>query len=100
MLYQFAGGPWTLSRCFDRPDLPKMLQVGVHAYTDWNTIVGRYQDDPAGFNRTTLTGPDTHPDLIARDDYVRFQRPAFPDALRQQIASGSATIEDVLNTLG
>jgi hypothetical protein len=100
MLYQFTGGPWTLSRCFDRPDLPKTLQVGVHAYTDWNTILGRYQDDPAGFNRTTLTGPDTHPDLIARDDYVRFQRPAFPDALKLQIASGSASIEDVLNTLG
>ena len=100
MLYQFTGGPWTLSRCFDRPDLPQTLQVGVHAYTDWNTIISRYPDDPAGFNRTTLTGPDTHPDLIARDDYVHFQRPAFPGALAAKVVTGSATVEDVLDSLG
>ena len=100
MLYQFTGGPWTLSRCFDRPDLPQTLQVGVHAYTDWNTITSRYPDDPAGFNRATLTGPDTHPDLIARDDYVRFQRPVFPSALAAKVATGSAIVEDVLDSLG
>jgi Protein of unknown function (DUF1349) len=100
MLYQFAGGPWTLSRCFDRPDLPQTLQVGVHAYTDWNTITSRYPDDPEGFNRTTLMGQDTHPDLVARDEYVRFQRPAFPGALKAKVAAGSATVEDVLNALG
>jgi regulation of enolase protein 1 (concanavalin A-like superfamily) len=100
MLYRFTGGPWTLSRCFDRPDLPQTLQVGVHAYTDWNTITTRYPDDPEGFNRATLTGPDTHPDLIARDDYVRFQRPAFPGALKARVAAGAATVEDILNSLG
>ncbi|HEY7094870.1 MAG TPA: hypothetical protein VH393_16935, partial [Ktedonobacterales bacterium] len=100
MLYQFTGGLWTLSRCFDRPDLPQTLQVGVHAYTDWNTITTRYPDDPAGFNRTTLTGPDTHPDLIVRDDYVRFQRPAFSGALKAKVAADSATVVDILNSLG
>jgi len=100
MLYQFTGGPWTLSRCFDRPDLPQKLQVGVHAYTDWNTITTRYPDDPEGFNRTMLTGPDTHPDLIARDDYVRFQRPAFSGALKATVAAGVTTVEDILNSLG
>jgi hypothetical protein len=99
MLYQFTGGPWTLSRCFDRPDLPQTLQVGVHAYTDWNTITRLYADDPAGLNRATLTGSDTHPDLIARDDYVRFQRPAFSDALKAKLSSGAATVEDLLNAL-
>jgi hypothetical protein len=99
MLYQYMGDPWTLSRCFYRPDLPQTLQVGVHAYTDWNTITTRYPDDPAGFNRATLTGPDTHPDLIARDDYVRFQRPASSVTLKAMLATGSATVEDVLNAL-
>jgi hypothetical protein len=100
MLYQFTGGPWTLSRCFDRPDLPQTLQVGVHAYTDWTTITTRYPTDPAGFNRTTRVGPDTHPDLIARDEYVCFQRPVFPDALKATLASGAATVEDLLNIFG
>jgi hypothetical protein len=100
MLYQFTGGPWTLSRCFDRPDLAQTLQVGIHAYTDWNTITTRYPNDPERFNRATLTGPDTHPDLIVRDDYVRFQRPAFPGALKAKVAAGSATVVDVLNSLG
>ena len=100
MLYQFSDGPWTLSRCFDRPDLPQTLQVGIHAYTDWNTITTRYPDDAEGFNRATLTGLDTHPDLIVRDDYMRFQRPAFPGALKQRLAAGAATVEDVLNSLG
>jgi hypothetical protein len=100
MLYQFTGGPWTLSRCFDRPDLPQTLQVGVHAYTDWNTITTRYPDDPEGFNRATLTGPDTHPDLIARDDYARFQRPTFSGALKGKVAAGAATVEEILNSLG
>jgi|GEM_PF-3230413 len=100
MLYQFTGGPWTLSRCFDRPDLPATLQVGVHAYTDWNTIIQRYPDDAAGFNRTTLTGLDTHPDLIVHDEYVRFQRPLFSATLREKLAARTATVDDLLNALG
>jgi hypothetical protein len=99
MLYQFTDSPWTLSRCFDRPDLPATLQVGVHAYTDWNTITRLYSDDPAGFNRTTLTGPDTHPDLIVRDEYVRFQRPAFPATLKAKFAAQTATVDDLLSAL-
>jgi hypothetical protein len=99
MLYQFTGGPWTLSRCFDRPDLPQGLQVGVHAYTDWNTITSRYPDDAEGFNRTTLTGQNTHPDLIARAEYVRFQRPTFSETLKVKLAAGSATVEDLLNAM-
>jgi len=99
LLYQFTGGRWTLSRCFDRPDLPQMLQVGVHAYTDWNTITTRYPDNPEEFNRTMLTGPDTHPDMIVRDEYVRFQRPGFQRAFKDKLAAGVATVEDVLNEL-
>jgi hypothetical protein len=100
LLYQFTGGSWTLSRCFDRPDLPQTLQVGVHAYTDWNTITTRYPDNPEEFNRTTLTGPDTHPDLVVRDEYVHFQRPAFASKLREKLGAGLATVEDVLQALG
>jgi hypothetical protein len=99
MLYQFTGGPWTLSRRFDRPDPPQMLQVGVHAYSDWNTITSQEPDDPEGLNRAMLTGLDTHPCLIARADYVRFQRPVFSDALKARLAAGAATVEDLLNAM-
>jgi hypothetical protein len=99
LLYQFIGGPWTLSRCFDRPDLPQGLQVGVHAYTDWNTITSRYPDDPEGFTRATPTGSDTHPDLIARGDNGRFQRPTFTGTLKTRLAAGAASIEGLLKAM-
>lgn len=92
MLYRLPGESWTLSRCFDRPDLPQRLQVGLNAYTDWDRINSQYFNNEVAFNRTLLTGPDTHPDLIVRDDYVRFSRPPVPDVVKAQIASGALAL--------
>ena len=92
MLYRLPGESWTLSRCFNRPDLPQRLQVGLNAYTDWDRINSQYFNNEVAFNRTLLTGPDTHPDLIVRDDYIRFGRPPVPDAVKAQIASGNLAL--------
>ncbi len=96
LLYRLPGEAWTLSRCFDRPDLPQRLQVGLNAYTDWDRINSQYFNNEGAFNRTLLTGPDTHPDLIVRDDYIRFSRPNVPDVVKAQIAGGSLALTDWL----
>lgn len=92
MLYRLPGKPWTLSRCFDRPDLPQRLQVGLNAYTDWGPINSQFYNNEGAFNRTLLKGPQTHPDLIMRDDYIHFVRPPVPDVVKAQIASGSLAL--------
>jgi hypothetical protein len=93
MLYRLPGAPWQLSRCFDRPDMPARLQVGLNAYTDWNTIDSQYHDNQGAFNRTLLKGPQTHPDLIVRDDYLRFSRPPVPEAVKAQIVHGDLSLD-------
>lgn len=88
MLYRLPGGSWQLSRCFDRPDMPEQLQVGLNAYTDWQIIATKFSENEGAFNHILLTGPETHPDLVMRDDYIRFNRPPVPDAVKAQIAHG------------
>jgi hypothetical protein len=70
---------WTLQERFHRPDLPRTLQVGVNAYSGWD-LVPELWNDAAAFNRTVIT--DRATDLAAEFDYVRFDRPRVPDALR------------------
>ncbi|PYE53781.1 hypothetical protein [Deinococcus yavapaiensis] len=99
LLHRFEGEAWALHRVFERPDLPATLQVGVNAYTDYDTILkflqrGAYQ--PAWANGHVL--PDGQPDLRGRVDFVRFQRPIVPTAWR---LGGLANVaaQDVLRSL-
>lgn len=59
----------------DRPDLPPTLQVGLIAYTDFDS-----RQCDLIFNRVETyherDATDGVADLVARFDYVRFQRPA------------------------
>jgi hypothetical protein len=79
--------PWQLNACYVRPDLPAELQVGVNAFTDWSSIPQALVSNTFAYHQTQLHGPDYHPDLIARVDYVRFQRPRVPAALTNAIAA-------------
>ncbi len=77
LLRRVDGGEWVVLRRVDRPDLPDTLQVGVIAYTDFDTsrsylLLGRaraYHRDAAEIARRGV------PDLIARFDHVHFRRP-------------------------
>ena len=71
-----ARQSWRVHERFHRSDLPRTLEVGLIAYTDWNSA-GELQRDPQRFNTTVLrTGK---PDLRARVDWVRY-RPLAPAA--------------------
>jgi hypothetical protein len=74
-----GAAEWTLQERFFRPDLPRTVQVGVNAYSGWD-LVPELWNDPATFNRTIIT--DRATDLAAEFDYVRFDRPQLPEALR------------------
>ncbi|HYR08113.1 MAG TPA: DUF1349 domain-containing protein [Longimicrobium sp.] len=74
-----GAAEWTLQERFYRPDLPRTVQVGVNAYSGWD-LVPELWGDAATFNRTVITDRPT--DLAAEFDYVRFDRPRVPEALR------------------
>jgi Protein of unknown function (DUF1349) len=74
-----GAAEWTLQERFHRPDLPRTVQVGVNAYSGWD-LVPELWSDPATFDRTVITDRPT--DLAAEFDYVRFDRPQVPEALR------------------
>jgi hypothetical protein len=80
MLYSFDGQEWYLSQRFTRPDLPKTVQVGLNAYTNWESI-------PADVGTANLEGvpnPTFPADLVVHSDYVHFQRPRIdPSGLAQ-----------------
>lgn len=67
--------PWRILERFYRSDLPARLQVGIAAYTDWNSA-GELQKDPHAFNTTVLR--DGKPDLVARVDWLRARRIDLP----------------------
>jgi hypothetical protein len=75
LLRRVEGETWRVMRREDRPDLPSTLQVGLIAYSDydslkWDLIFSRVEKYN---NRVIANGV---PDLIGRFDYVRFQAPA------------------------
>ena len=74
-----GAAEWALQERFFRPDLPRTVQVGVNAYSGWD-LVPELWSDAAAFNRTVIA--DRATDLAAEFDYVRFDRPQVPDALR------------------
>ncbi|WP_331047806.1 serine hydrolase [Gemmatimonas sp.] len=65
------GGEFRTLATFDRPDLPATIQLGVNAYTDWEST-GSLQNDPKRFNTTALTGA---PDVLAAFEYLHIQQP-------------------------
>lgn len=80
-LYRPDGGEWSVFRRHDRPDLPDTLQVGMHAYTDWETAGAM---DPFAHNGSVVQdfpAGDGFPDLRAEFDWIRFADPLVPGAL-------------------
>ncbi|MBL0939366.1 MAG: serine hydrolase [Gemmatimonadaceae bacterium] len=63
------NGEWQTLATFDRLDLPSTVQLGINAYTDWNSTL-HLQNDPKRFNSTPLTGS---PDLLVNVDYIRIR---------------------------
>lgn len=97
MLYRPAGRAWVVSKRYQRPDMPATLQVGLDAYTNWESI-----DEEGGaeaFNRTLVTHPALPPDLLVHSDYLRFTRPHVSAAVRNQLADRATADERVLQLL-
>jgi hypothetical protein len=64
------GGGFRPVQTYNRPDMPRTLQVGICAYTDWPNAS---QVPPERHNASTTSGGN--PDVIAELDYVRFSQP-------------------------
>jgi len=68
MMARPEGGSWQIQKRYQRTDLSETLQVGMVAYTDWDTISGM---DALTFNNTAIT--TGNPDLVASFDFIRYQ---------------------------
>lgn len=72
--YRFDGQDWAHLRTYEppeRPIMPQRLQVGMVAYTDWESIQ-QYVGTPFQYKNIVVDG---EPDLRAYFDYYRFDRP-------------------------
>ncbi len=89
-----AAGPWIVENRYPNPDhaFPQFgptLQVGITAYTDYNSIVAYEAGGPqTQFHANYITVPGA-PDLILDVDYLRIQRPA--PALTEAVLQAMAT---------
>lgn len=70
LLVRQGDEPWRVHERFYRMDLPRTVQVGLVAYTDWDSA-GELQKDPQRFNTTVMR--DGKPDLVARVDWLRYR---------------------------
>ncbi|MBK1875435.1 hypothetical protein [Pelagicoccus mobilis] len=89
VLRQLEGGEWEVHRRYERPDMPDTLQVGITAYTDWESISNM---DAFDHNRTVVEGGS--PDLSAAVDYFRFRRPRIPSWLEGADFMDSTEVSD------
>lgn len=69
LLYRYPGEDWVTHERFERPDLPKEVQVGLIVYTDWYSAQALH-NDPLRFNSTVIR--DGKPDLVTLVDSVHF----------------------------
>ncbi|RYX82421.1 DUF1349 domain-containing protein [bacterium] len=60
---------WTPMKSFTRPDMPAKLQVGLTAYSDWNSVAKVY---PNYERYNTQGAPQNNADLVAEVDWIRF----------------------------
>lgn len=72
LLSKYDGEAWQVMERFYRADLPPTVQVGVNAYSDWDSL-GELRNDPVRANTTVVR--DGRPDLALRVDWIRFRRP-------------------------
>ncbi len=75
LLSRYEGEKWQVRERFFRTDLTRTVQVGLNAYTGWNSAED-LQNDPQRFNTTVLK--DRKADAILEVDWVRFARPELP----------------------
>ncbi|MEO1292528.1 MAG: hypothetical protein AAFV62_06825, partial [Pseudomonadota bacterium] len=64
---------WTVADQMIRPDLPQILNVGLTAYSDWETVAPIY---PNVMQININGAPENNADLIAFVDRISFRRPA------------------------
>ncbi|MCA9121834.1 MAG: hypothetical protein H6822_11845 [Planctomycetaceae bacterium] len=84
-MYRLTDGvEWQVAANFSRPDMPDTLQVGLVGYTDYektssfdpfyansHTLI----DNPENAANSSNPGLAYDPDVQARFDYIRFERP-------------------------
>jgi hypothetical protein len=73
LLRKYDGEKWEVMDRFYRPLLRGPLQIGLAAYSGWNTISPDLQRTPKLFNETVANTPA---DLLLQADFIRFKKPA------------------------
>ncbi len=77
--------PWIIENRFDRAEMPATLQVGITAYTDWNSVSAINE-----FHHNRTVNPGGNPDLVADVDYYRLRRPN-PALIEAMLAAAPIT---------
>ncbi len=96
LLIKYPSQVWRVHRRYHRADMPAEVQVGLTAYTDWDTVQGV---TPVFHNNNHLDGS---PDLRAQFDYFYLDEPKVPESLVGADFSDSnvVTNEQILSFLG
>jgi hypothetical protein len=89
-----AAGPWIVENRYPNPDhaFPQFgdtLQVGLTAYTDFNSITAYEAGGPQSQFHCNYIAVDGAPDLILDVDYLRMQRPhaSLTEAMLQAMST-------------
>ena len=70
LLRRHGDGTWILQERYTAPNLPATVQLGLTAYTDYNSIAGLHD-----FHHNRIAPTGGNPDIVGDFDFFRIQRP-------------------------
>ena len=96
-LSRYEGEPWQVRERFYRMDFARTAQVGLCAYTGWNSAQDMH-NDPAKFNATVLK--DRRADVILEVDWIRFSRPSLTGVDPMTLSDAKTTDAEIVARFG
>jgi hypothetical protein len=97
LMSRYGSEAWQVRDRFYRMDFARNVQVGLCAYTGWNSAQD-LQNDPMKFNTTVLK--DRKADAILEVDWVRFSRPVLPAGNPANLTDYSMSDEAIVKLYG
>ena len=97
LLSRYDGEGWQVRERFHRMDFARHVQVGLCAYTGWNSVPDLH-GDPVRFNTTVLK--DRRADVVLDVDWVRFARPSLQGVSPTSLTDPATTDAELVRLFG
>jgi hypothetical protein len=97
LMSRYDGEAWQVRERFYRMDFARTVQLGLCAYTGWNSAQDLHRD-PQKFNTTVLK--DRKADVVLEVDWIRFSRPSTNGVNPMTLTDASVSDAEIVKLFG